>query len=65
MKELPSAFTQRMKKILGDEYDAYEKAMHESAVKAYRVNTDKISLQDFEKININPKIIGKINPNKR
>ncbi len=52
MKELPSAFTQRMKKILGDEYDAFEKAMHESAVKAYRVNTDKISLQDFEKINI-------------
>ena len=52
MKELPSAFTERMKKILGDEYDDFEKAMHEPCVKAYRVNTDKISLEDFEKINI-------------
>ncbi|MBR2956919.1 MAG: RsmB/NOP family class I SAM-dependent RNA methyltransferase, partial [Clostridia bacterium] len=52
MKELPSAFTERMKKILGEEYETFEKAMHEPCVKAYRVNTDKISLEDFEKINI-------------
>ena len=51
MKELPLEFTERMKRILGDEYEAFEKAMHEPCVKAYRVNTDKISLQDFEKIN--------------
>ncbi len=51
MKELPLKFTERMKKILGSEYETFEKAMHEPCVKAYRVNTDKISLEDFEKIN--------------
>ena len=52
MKELPVEFVSRMQRILGEEYEAFEKAMHESPVKAYRVNTDKISIADFEKINI-------------
>lgn len=52
MKELPVEFTSRMKSILGEEYECFEKAMHEPPVRAFRVNTDKISLDEFEKINI-------------
>lgn len=51
MKQLPIEFINRMKALLGDEYPLYEKAVNEQPVKAYRVNTDKISLEDFEKIN--------------
>ncbi|MGN1316758.1 MAG: methyltransferase domain-containing protein [Acutalibacteraceae bacterium] len=51
MKTLPDEFSQRMKKLLGNEYENYEKALEEAPVRAFRVNTDKISLEDFEKIN--------------
>ncbi len=51
MKQLPIEFVNRMKNLLGDEYALYEKAVNEPPVKAYRVNTDKISIEDFEKIN--------------
>jgi len=51
MKNLPLAFVSRMKNILGDEYSLYEKSMNESPVRAFRVNTKKISLADFEKVN--------------
>ena len=40
-----------MKSLLKDEYPLYEKAMNEPAQKGFRVNTEKISLEDFEKIN--------------
>ena len=52
MKALPEAFVSRMKTLLGAEYEAYEASFGESAVRAFRVNTNKISLEDFEKINI-------------
>lgn len=52
MKQLPQNFTNRMKKLLGEEYPLYEKAINENAVKGFRVNSEKISKQDFEKINI-------------
>ena len=52
MKDLPVAFKNRMQTLLGEEYADYEKALTEPAVKGFRVNTDKISLEDFEKINI-------------
>ena len=52
MKALPEAFVSRMKTLLGGEYEAYEASFGESAVRAFRVNTNKISLEDFEKINI-------------
>lgn len=52
MKTLPTEFAERMKKLLGDEYENYEKAFQEEPVRAFRVNTDKISLSEFEKINI-------------
>ena len=52
MKNLPIDYVKRMKELLGDEYPLYEKALNEPPVKAIRVNTDKISLEDFEKLNI-------------
>ncbi len=52
MKQLPTQFTERMKTLLKDEYVEYEKALNMPPVKAFRVNTDKISIEDFEKINI-------------
>lgn len=51
MKQLPLDFTNRMKNLLGNEYPLYEKAVNEPPVRAFRVNTGKISLEDFEKIN--------------
>ena len=51
MIQLPEAFAQRMKGLLGEEYNEYLSALGESPVRAFRVNTDKISLEDFEKIN--------------
>ncbi len=52
MKDLPLAFKKRMTSLLGDEFTEYEKALTETPVKGFRVNTDKINLADFEKINI-------------
>ena len=52
MKQLPEAFVQRMKGLLGAEYEAYEASFQSPAVRAFRVNTNKISLADFEAINI-------------
>ena len=52
MKELPHEFKERMKSILGDDYDDYIKSLNEEPVRAFRINTDKISVDDFEKINI-------------
>ncbi len=51
MKQLPEKYTERMKLLLGDEYDSYVKALQEEPVKGFRVNTEKISLSDFEKLN--------------
>jgi len=52
MKELPIEFENRMKSLLGDEFISYKNAMNDSPVRAFRVNTDKISIEDFEKINL-------------
>ena len=46
MKTLPEAFVTRMKALLGEEYAAYEASFSEPAVKSFRVNTNKISLED-------------------
>ena len=45
MKTLPEAFVTRMKALLGEEYAAYEASFAEPAVKSFRVNTNKISLE--------------------
>ena len=52
MKELPLEYSERMKKLLGNEYDDYIKELNNQPIRGLRVNTDKISLDDFEKINV-------------
>ena len=52
MKALPPEFAARMKSLLGEEgFAAYEASFQEPAVRAFRVNTEKISVEEFEKIN--------------
>lgn len=52
MKELPLEFAVRMKKLLGEDgFARYAASFEEPAVRAFRVNTEKISLEEFEKIN--------------
>lgn len=53
MKQLPPEFTARMKQLLGEEdFARYEASFQEPAVRAFRVNTEKISLEKFESLNI-------------
>lgn len=51
MIQLPETFAERMKILLGEEYNDYLSALDKPPVRAFRVNTDKISLEDFERIN--------------
>ena len=52
MKKLPIEFQERMKTLLGDEYNDFIRSYDEKPIRAFRVNTDKISLEDFQKLNI-------------
>lgn len=52
MKELPLEYSERMKTLLGNEYEEYVEALSNPPVRGFRVNTDKISIEDFEKINV-------------
>ena len=52
MINLPLEYENRMKKILGEEFNAYKNELENPPVKAFRVNTDKISIEEFEKLNI-------------
>ncbi len=52
MKQLPKIYENRMNLLLGDEFCGYINELQKPPVKAFRVNTDKISVEDFEKINI-------------
>ena len=49
---LNEEFIVRMKALLGDEFEDFLISLEKEPIKAFRVNTDKISLEDFEKINI-------------
>lgn len=51
MINLPVEYKERMKHLLGNDYPLYEKALRETPVRAFRVNTDKISVEDFLRIN--------------
>ena len=44
---LPIEFLNRMKDMLGEDYDAFERALGERSVRGIRVNTAKISVEDF------------------
>lgn len=48
--ELPAKFCEEMKRILGDEYQDYLASMGESRKYGLRVNTAKISVEEFEKM---------------
>ncbi len=52
MKQLPKAYEERMRMLLGDDYSSYLEELEKPPVKAFRINTDKISLDDFQKLNI-------------
>ena len=47
MRILPSAFTERMKGLLGAEFNDYISCYDQPAERAFRVNTDKLSVADF------------------
>ena len=51
MIKLPVCFEKRMKDLLGEEFKSYTAALQKEPCRAFRVNTKKISLPDFEKIN--------------
>lgn len=48
---LPAEFENRMKTLLGADYEKFEIAMNEPPVRAFRVNTKKISEDEFLKMN--------------
>lgn len=48
---LPIDFTKRMKELLGEEYGNFEASYSEDPVRSFRINTNKISKENFEKIN--------------
>ena len=50
MNGLPAEFEQKMRALLGGEYDEYEKCFDEPRHYGLRVNTAKISTEDFLKI---------------
>ncbi len=52
MIDLPKAFEDRMKVLLGNDFDNYIKALEEPPVKAFRVNTRKISAEDFLDVDV-------------
>ena len=47
---LPEAFERKMKNLLGDEYEDYLKCFDEPRHFGLRVNTSKISVENFQKI---------------
>ena len=50
MIDLPQEFLDRMKQMLGEEYDAYLASYEEKSIQGLRVNTDKISPEEFCRI---------------
>lgn len=44
---VPERFLSRMKEMLGDGYEAFESALGEKNVRAVRVNTTKLSVEEF------------------
>ena len=45
---IPEKFSERMKKLLGEEYSAFESTLSEDSVRGVRVNTAKISVDDYK-----------------
>ena len=51
MITLPRAYEKRMRALLGNDFDKYIEAVNSETNRAFRVNSAKISVEDFEKIN--------------
>lgn len=51
MKQLPEQYLNRMKGLLKEDFQSYIDTLNYPPVRAFRVNTDKINLSEFEKIN--------------
>lgn len=47
---LPDAFCESMERLLGEEYPLYLQSFHEEPLAAIRVNTNKISVEEWKKI---------------
>ena len=47
---LPKEFKERMRILLGNEYTLFEKTFLDEEIKAIRINTTKISVEEFLKI---------------
>ena len=47
---LPASFVEKMKELLGEEFDSYIKCYDEKRWYGLRVNTKKISVEEFQKI---------------
>lgn len=45
--ELPKSFLDSMKELLGDEYEQYINSFHKKSFQGIRVNTNKISVEEF------------------
>ncbi|MBR4123371.1 MAG: NOL1/NOP2/sun family putative RNA methylase [Clostridia bacterium] len=52
MIDLPKEYEERMLSLLGKDFEAYKSELQKDSVKGFRINTEKISAEDFEKINI-------------
>lgn len=50
MVELPESFKQRIKDQLGEEYEAYLQSFQEKSRNGLRVNTGKLSAEEFERL---------------
>lgn len=50
MNALPEVYTEKMKDLLGSEYDAYMASLQEPSACGLRVNTSKIDVNDFKEL---------------
>jgi len=49
--QLPELFEKNMKTLLGEEFDIYKNCLDRPMFHGIRINTKKISVEDFMKIN--------------
>lgn len=50
MRELPEQFCESMQKLLGEEYDAYRECLEQTSCTAVRINTNKITVENWDRI---------------
>ena len=50
MRPLPAAYVERMKKMLGDEYERYERTFFDAPARGLVINTSKITQEAFDRL---------------